>query len=201
MDSFNCGPEWTPGRSNGHAGSYALVSYVPEPLGGYLNRLRSSLVPGCQLRSHVTLLPPRRLGSNPAALVEELRERTRGLAPFQVTLGDVEIFETTRVIYLGIERGWSQIEDFHSRLGAGIFAFEEYFPFHPHVTLAQEVAGADFERALDLARETWDRCPYPRTFEVSALTFVRNIDPNHWAALSEHALAPQPDGVSRSGTR
>jgi 2'-5' RNA ligase len=176
------------------------VSYIPEPLGGYLNQLRSSLVAGCRLHSHVTLLPPRQLRADPAALIEELGKRVHALAPFEVTLGEVEIFETTRVIYLAIERGWGQIEDFHAKLGAGIFSFEEYYPFHPHMTLAQEISGTDFERTLDMAREAWDRCPYPRTFEVKVLTFVRNVDPNNWVTLSQHQLDPRMDGVSRLGT-
>ena len=43
--------------------SYALISYLPEPLAGYLDSLRCELVPRCQARTHVTVLPPRPLAA------------------------------------------------------------------------------------------------------------------------------------------
>jgi len=45
--------------------SFALVSYIPEPLAGFLDRLRQELVPDCFLRAHVTILPPRPICSPP----------------------------------------------------------------------------------------------------------------------------------------
>ena len=63
--------------------SFALVSYIPEPLAGFLDRLRQELVPNCFLRAHVTILPPRpisfftrgRLGNcpNPGPALRSLR--------------------------------------------------------------------------------------------------------------------------------
>ena len=36
--------------------SFALVTYIPEPLAGFLDRLRQELVPNCFLRAHATIL-------------------------------------------------------------------------------------------------------------------------------------------------
>jgi len=177
------------GPRGGHQGFYALVSYVPDPLGEYLNRLRSRLVTGCRLQSHVTLLPPRMLRAPSAELIEELNRRTKKLPPFEVTLGEVEIFETTRVIYLAIQRGWRQLEDYHSALSEGMLWYEEYFPFHPHMNLGQEIPGSEFEHTFETAREVWRNCPHSRTFRVQNLTFVQNVDPNRWDTLSEHRLS------------
>ncbi len=50
------------GCSNGvvtSANQFALVSYIPDPLGNFLDRLRLDLVPGCSPHAHVTVLPPR----------------------------------------------------------------------------------------------------------------------------------------------
>lgn len=193
MDSFRVGPASPQGRTNGHFGFYALVSYIPDPLGSCLNELRSQLVPGCRLRSHVTLLPPRLLRAPSSSLIQELEKRTRLLSPFQVTLGDIEYFETTRVIYISIQKGWRQILSSHELLSEGVFSFEEYFPFHPHMTLAQEVPAQEFEQVLDLARERWQECPYSRSFEVRNLTFVQNVDPSRWDTLSEHTLSGAPN--------
>lgn len=199
MESSDTGPGIERGRANGHEGFYALVSYIPDPLGGFLNDLRASLVSGCRLRSHVTLLPPRALRPAQSVLIQELEHRVRRLPPFEITLGDIECFETTSVIYIAIERGWKQILESHEVLSEGILRFEEYYPFHPHMTLAQQVSGQLFEQVLERARQSWQECPYSRSFEVRTLTFVQNINPNRWDTVSEHNLSG--DGASPPGTK
>lgn len=201
MDSLTNGHSSGLGPRGGHQGFYALVSYVPDPLGGYLNRLRSSLVTGCRLQSHVTLLPPRQLKAPPEKLIEELNRRAGKLPPFEVTLGDVEIFETTRVIYVAIQRGWRQLEEYHSVLSEGILWYEEYYPFHPHMTLGQEIPGPEFEETLEAAREGWRNCRHSKTFRVADLTFVRNVDPNRWDTLSEHRLGARLESANLLETK
>ena len=40
-------------------GEYALVIYIPDPLGSFLNRIREELAPGgLPGRAQVTVLPP-----------------------------------------------------------------------------------------------------------------------------------------------
>ena len=40
---------------------FALVAYIPDPLGRFLDDLRVELTPDCKPRAHVTILPPRPL--------------------------------------------------------------------------------------------------------------------------------------------
>ena len=40
---------------------FALVIYIPDPLGRFLDDLRTELVPGCNPHAHVSVLPPRPL--------------------------------------------------------------------------------------------------------------------------------------------
>ena len=40
---------------------FALVIYIPDPLGRFLDDLRRELVPGCNPHAHVSVLPPRPL--------------------------------------------------------------------------------------------------------------------------------------------
>ena len=61
--------------------SFALVSYIPEPLAGFLDRLRQELVPNCFLRAHVTILPPRPICSSPEAAWETVRTLAPPLLP------------------------------------------------------------------------------------------------------------------------
>lgn len=199
MDSLTPGHCSGPVRVNGHRDFYALVSYIPEPLGGYLNRLRAELIDGCRLQSHVTILPPRMLRTESPLLVEELSRRLLDLPPFEIELGEIEVFETTGVIYIAIERGWVQLQEFHSVLEKGMFWFEEYYPFHPHMTLAQGIDSQVFETTLEKARDIWQQCPFPRSFKVQHLTFVRNVDPNRWDTVSEHSLPLAYGGITPPG--
>ncbi len=180
--------------TNGHqrgrcfTGFYAVVSYVPEPLGGFLDNLRAELVRGCRLRSHVTILPPRCLPASPDDVAREFERRSSGLAPFDIGLGDVQLFESTRVAYLSLAQGRAEIEDLHRRLNGGALAFQDYFPFHPHLTIAQEIGPGHVARLLGLAARKWRECPHGRTFSVQNLTLVRNVSPERWETVSEHVM-------------
>jgi 2'-5' RNA ligase len=171
-------------------GFYALVNYIPDPLGAFLNELRAELVPGCQLRSHVTLLPPRRLLSPPEVLVRELDERIPYIHSFNVTLGDIEVFESTGVIYLGLRSGQHELQEVHHSLSDGVFAFDEPFPFHPHITLAQEIPASRFQALLNHAHARWRTWSHERSFPILNLAFVRNATPVRWDCLSEYELQP-----------
>src|SRR5258708_29857559 len=81
--------------------SFALISYLPEPLAGFLDSLRCELVPRCQAKTHVTVLPPRPLATGlPESAWLELNDYLDAFPPFRVELGSIEIFEGSNVIYL-----------------------------------------------------------------------------------------------------
>src|SRR6267154_563334 len=111
MDSCNGGGQ----RIN----SFALVSYLPEPLAGFLDRLRSDLVQECRARAHVTVLPPRPLNHPVADAWQELTHRLRDSRPFQVELAEIEIFPETQVIYLSVGAGRAELERLHDALNTG----------------------------------------------------------------------------------
>src|SRR6185437_4899168 len=140
--------------------SFALVSYLPEPLAGFLDRLRCDLVHECRAKAHVTVLPPRPL----AYPVEEAWPQVERALPdfqsFRVELGEIEIFPVTHVIYLSVLAGHAELKRLHTALNTGKFAFEEPFVYHPHVTLAQEIDPAEVSRAADLATQRWRAFPH-----------------------------------------
>lgn len=171
-------------------GFYALVNYIPDPMGAYLNELRAELVPGCRLRSHVTLLPPRVLAAPSESLVQELDRRIPYLHSFNITLGEIEIFESTGVIYLGLRSGQRELQEMHRNLSDGIFAYNEPFPFEPHITLAQEIPAERLQECLNHAHARWRAWSHDRSFPILNLTFVKNITPTRWDTLSEHVLQP-----------
>ncbi len=169
---------------------FALVNYLPGELGEFLNELRGELVNGCHAQSHVTLLPPRAIQASTEAAWAAITAARESLAPFQVTLGQVEVFPGTNVIYLAIAEGWSKLLAAHTLLSQGVLDNPEAFPYHPHVTLAQGVAPEGVEAAAELARQRWRAYSGPRSFLVNDLVFVQNTDANDWLDLEALKLAP-----------
>src|SRR5436305_14776932 len=66
---------------------YALVIYIPDPLGGFLDDLRRELIPGCNPHAHVSVLPPRPLPADWQPASGQVQGFTAGLRPFTVELG------------------------------------------------------------------------------------------------------------------
>jgi len=166
---------------------FALVTYLPEPLGPLLNGLREDLVAGCHLRSHITVLPPRNLASRDAAW-RQLQRDVVDFSPIWIDLDEVRLFPGTSVVYLSVGEGARELKALHHRLSQGALAFNEPFDFTPHVTLAQGLTGEAANRAVDLARRRWAAYGGPRGFLLDSMTFVESARLDEWSDLGELAL-------------
>lgn len=166
---------------------YALVTYLPEPLLRFLNNLRTEIVPGCHLRAHVTILPPRELESERRAW-NQLTAQVTEFDPFEVELGDICVFDKTNVLYLSIRKGHEQLVALHDRLSQGALAFAEPFEFHPHITLAQGLRPEQVNGAREYAAQKWANYTGPRTFLLDGMTFVRSTRTADWVDLGELSL-------------
>jgi 2'-5' RNA ligase len=170
--------------------SFALISYLPEPLAGFLNSLRCELVPRCLAKTHVTVLPPRPLAAGlPETAWHDLSDALDSFPPFRVELTSIEIFQGTNVIYLSIGTGCRELEEMHAALNRGPLQFDEPFVYHPHVTLAQQLLPEQVEAAVTHARSRWREFPYSHSFTVDRLTFVQNTAENRWADLAGRQLS------------
>jgi 2'-5' RNA ligase len=169
--------------------SFALVCYLPQPLAGFLDDLRKRLVSECQSRAHLTILPPRPLECQTEQVWAEVRGGLTHFQPFRIELGRIEIFPITNVIYLSVVQGADELRRLHDRLNAGGLAFEEPFEYHPHVTLAQDLAPEDVPAVAELAAEFWRDFTGPRSFDLQRLTFVQNTLVNRWNDLRAFGLA------------
>ena len=172
--------------------SFALVSYLPGPLAELLDEIRHDFAPESRAKAHITILPPRPLiefsgeASDHAAAeaMEQLRVRLQEFSPFKVDLGEIEIFEGTQVIYVSIQNGFAELERMHSALNTGRVAFQEPYPYHPHVTIAQELAREDVHNAAQFARWRWSEFKHSRSVWIDRLTFVQNTLENSWTDLA-----------------
>jgi 2'-5' RNA ligase len=172
--------------------SYALVTYVPGRLGEFLSTLRNELVPGCNLQSHVTFLPPRQLKADRHHAWNAISAVCERWQPFEIELTDVELFEGTNVAYLSLGEGRTMVEEFHRRLNQGPLHFTEPFAFHPHITLAQGVGVERVAAVRALAESRWREYGGPRRFLVDEVTFVHNVKGTEWVDLNELSLSMNP---------
>ena len=182
--------EWMDGCDGDRAriNSFALVSYCSGPLADYLTRLRGDLVADCETKAHLTVLPPRPVQGSAEHALQELTEGLQDFAPVLVELGDVAMFPESRVIYVTVKAGHRELERMHDALNTGDLAFEEPFPYHPHITLAQDLTTESIGPVLERARRHWTSWPHPRSFVVEKLTFVQNTFENRWHDLADMHL-------------
>ncbi len=183
--------EGSNGRETG-INSFALVSYLSGAMAELLDEIRHDFAPESRAKAHVTILPPRPLvqfaGKTPdeaaAEAMDELKVRLQEFPPFKVELGEIEIFEETQVIYVSVETGFAELERMHSALNTGRVAFREPYSYHPHVTIAQELAAEDVHNAAQFARWRWSEFKQSRSVWVDRLAFVQNTLDNCWTDLA-----------------
>jgi 2'-5' RNA ligase len=176
--------------------SFALVSYLPGALAELLDEIRHDFAPESRAKAHITILPPRPLiefpaeeaGKAAAEAMEQLRTNLQEFPAFKVDLGEIEIFEGTQVIYVSIQNGFAELERMHSVLNTGRVAFDEPYPYHPHVTIAQELAPQDVQNAAQFARWRWSEFKHSRSAWIDRLTFVQNTLENCWTDLAMLSL-------------
>lgn len=186
----------SPCRGGRTLGQFALVSYLSDPLASFLDRLRLDLDPECSPHAHVTVLPPRPMTCEVKQALTELTIESRLFAPFEVVLGDVQMFPVSNVIYIDIAKGETELRTLHDLLEKGVLNFKCKFDFHPHITIGQDLPPEFHTEALEIARQKWAAWDGPRSFTVEALSFVQNVAPAVWVDIERVPLAmPVPAGT------
>lgn len=170
---------------------YALVIYVPDPLGRFLDDMRRALVPDCNPHAHVSVLPPRPIAGDWQTAREQVREITAERLPFDIALASIGIFPVTNVIYLELGQGSAEMHSLHSAMNSGALQFDEPFEYHPHITLVQDVPADQVTSLSTRAREMWASFDGPRVFRADRAAFVQNTLGACWIDLAEYELGAQ----------
>jgi 2'-5' RNA ligase len=169
-----------------------LVIYIPDPLGRFLDELRQELVPSCNPHAHVSVLPPRPLAVDWSVAAGQVRSLTGAWAPFEIELTDIGIFPLTDVIYIQLGAGAAELSRMHTAMNSGSLGFREPFPYHPHVTLAQEIPAGEVDSVCEMAVERWRDYRGLRSFRAGRAAFVQNALQNCWIDLAEYSLGAVP---------
>jgi 2'-5' RNA ligase len=165
---------------------YALVGYLKNPAGGFVENLRRELHPDLpHLAAHLTILPPRPLEGTESSALQVLERICGREEPFEVTLGEVETFiPITPTVYIRVGGGAEHMSELHSKLNTEALRFEEEWPYIPHLTIVKMSAEAPAHTAYELARQRWSCYPGSRRILLERLTFVREDSLNKWVDLA-----------------
>jgi 2'-5' RNA ligase len=172
---------------------YALVAYLRNPVGEFVENLRRKLHPELpHLAAHLTVLPPRILHGTELAARETLEEVCSQVEPFSVTLGDVETFcPRTPTVFIRVAHAAYRMRELHDRLNTGALASQEEWPYMPHLTIVKMSVESQAEEAHEVARERWNHFEGNREILVNELIFVREEEQNRWIDLAEVRLGRQ----------
>jgi 2'-5' RNA ligase len=167
---------------------------IPEPWGTQLTERRYAAGDpvAAYVRAHVTLLAPTPIAtSDLLAVVEHLGAVAGGHQPFMLHLRGTGTFRpVTQVVFVAVAAGISECEQLHEAvLAAGPIERLERFPYHPHVTVAHDVA----PEALDEVYA--DLAGFEASFPVDGFTLFEHDASGRWRALRDYSL----NGSARPG--
>jgi len=166
---------------------YALVAYVKDPVGQFVEKLRKELHPELpHLAAHLTVLPPRLLRESEQSVIQALAEACREAEPFEVTLGEVETFiPVTPTVFIRVAHAAARMQNLHDLLNRDGACCTEELPYIPHLTIAKMSTEEQAWKAFEMARRRWAQYAGNRHIHVAELTFVREAEPNGWSDLAE----------------
>jgi 2'-5' RNA ligase len=182
-------------------GFFALVSYVPDPLGQAIDRLRQSL-PGDFRPTHITILPPRPLHVHVDEATEHSFRVLDQFGRFEVELTSVDRFTETNVLYLDVAGGSDTVHELHDALNTGDLSFPEEFEFYPHLTLGGPIPAHQVDGIQAHAEQLWHSLPLERRFtidEIVALWAAPGDEVLAWQRLWTYSLRPQRAQMATAG--
>jgi 2'-5' RNA ligase len=159
---------------------------IPQPHATVLTTWRKRVGdPAAELVfPHVTLLPPTPVPAGSMAEVEHhLAAAAKAAEPFVMHLAGTGTFRpTSPVVFIQISTGVSQCELLEAAIRSGPLGRDLEFPYHPHVTVAQEISEDALDQAYDGLSDFVARFPVE-----SFVLFSRGGD-GEWKWHSEFPL-------------
>jgi 2'-5' RNA ligase len=126
---------------------------IPEPWASELQNYRTSVGDdtASMIPTHITLVPPTEVTD--AELVEieaHLSDVAAEVEAFEVHLRGTGTFRpVSPVVFVTVVEGISQCEQLADAIRRGPLAVELAYPYHPHVTIAHDVAEDRLDQAFE----------------------------------------------------
>jgi len=140
-------------RTSGERLTLGVAVAIPQPHAAVLTKWRREAGdPAADLIwPHVTLLPPTEVPVESLPEVEQhLSAAAATVAPFDMHLSGTGTFRpSSPVVFVQVARGVAPCEALERAIRRGPLARELDFPYHPHVTVAQQVDDAALDATYD----------------------------------------------------
>ena len=159
---------------------------VPDPYGSALQDFRVAIgdESARHIPTHITLVPPAEVREGSMETIEaHLRTAAARQQPFRVRLRGTGTFRpVSPVVFVGVVEGIGGCEMLSAATRSGPLAVEVGFPYHPHVTVAHDLADDQLDRAyMELA-------DYDAGFEVREFWLYMHDERHGWRPTQAFAL-------------
>lgn len=158
---------------------------LPEPWAGQLQDYRARLGDpwATRIPTHITLLPPTELPGGPDDVVDHLERAAATVPAFTVHLRGTGTFRpVSPVVFVNLVEGIGHCELLAGAVRDGPLAIELAFPYHPHVTIAHDLAPALLDRAFA------ELADFECEFEAAAFCLYELDDASGWRPTKEFPL-------------
>jgi 2'-5' RNA ligase len=137
--------------------------------------------------AHITLVT-----TTPAHDWEATTRHVRSIAgrqaPFTVTISGTGSFRpVSPVVFLKVEDGFGECVSLHEQLQSGPLERELPFPYHPHVTVAHDVAPENLDEAESVLKD------YSATFPVASMGLYEHDSNGIWQLREEFDFGGDTD--------
>jgi 2'-5' RNA ligase len=179
------------------AQQYALVAYVRNSVGLFVEKLRREVHPEHgHLPAHVTVLPPRPLAGTEEQALADVSKFAATQAAFDIWMGEVESFvPSTPTIFIRVARAAYRMRELHDAMNAGPLRYDEPWPYMPHLTIAKLDCVPDVQQVIDRVRQQWKQYAGSRIVRIDNLAFVRGSG-HTWFDIARFTLDGR-DGKQR----
>jgi 2'-5' RNA ligase len=117
-----------------------------------------------------------------------VREVARRQAPFMVTIAGTGSFRpVSPVVFINVEDGFGACVDLHEKLQTGPLERDLPFSYHPHVTIAHDVAPESLDEAETVLKD------YRATFPVVSMGLYEHDADGIWQLREELEFGSETD--------
>lgn len=184
-------PAPTPANSGVSNGiSLGVILGFPPEIAEELQRWRASFGDpmATVIPAHITLVTTTPTQDWESAR-DHVREVARTQAPFMVTIAGTGSFRpVSPVVFINVEEGFGACVELHEKLQTGPLERELPFAYHPHVTIAHDVAPESLDEAETVLKD------YRATFPVVSMGLYEHDADGIWQLREELDFGTEPDG-------
>lgn len=161
--------------------SIGVILGFPPEIAEELQRWRASFGDpmAATVPAHITLVTTT-MTQDWEATRSHVREVARQQEPFTVTIAGTGSFRpVSPVVFLNVEAGFGECVNLHRQLQAGPLERDLPFAYHPHVTVAHDVAPESLDEAETVLKD------YRASFPVASMGLYEHDDNGIWQLREE----------------